>query len=113
MDPAVATKISELVQAVVSTGAQPAEVIPALNAAYKDAVIAAEEGKDLPLPQMAAADLVKLLAYLNDGQAVDDIQAVYRGLRQAVRDTNQRAFWRYLFMLAKAFRKQHPYLDLE
>jgi hypothetical protein len=109
----VQAKITELVQAVVSSGAQPAEVIPALNAAYKDAIVAAEEGKDLPLPQMAGADLQRLLAYLNDGDAVDDIREVYRGLRQAVRDSNQRAFWRYLFMLAKSFRKQHPYLDLE
>lgn len=111
MDPAVQAKVDELVAAALTAGSEPAEVLPALNAAYKNALIASEAARTIPVPNMPAGDLLALLAFLNDGNGVEDVQAVYRLLRNAIADRNQPAFWRYLFILVKAFRKQNPYLE--
>ena len=85
-------------------------MLPAVNAAYRDAVIVAESTRQIPVPNMPAGDLVRLIEYLNDGGGIEDSQAVYGRLRQAIADRNQPAFWRLLFLLLKAYRKQNPFL---
>lgn len=110
MNPATQAKVEELVAAAIAAGDGGAEVLSALRDAYRDALIDYEAEQNIPVPNMSGVDLLRLLAYLNDGRGVEDIQAVYKRLKQAIAEKNQSQFWRLLFMLLKAYRQMNPYI---